>query len=125
EDDLYRILMAATEGTLAELPPFRWDNAHACGVVLASAGYPSEPVTGLPIQGLELQDPNALIFHGGTRRDAQTNDVCSSGGRVLTVVGKGATAEEARTAAYARANHIHFEGCRCRNDIGVVGPDVS
>ena len=119
-DDLYRVMVAATEGKLAELPPFRWDDAAACGVVLASAGYPSEPITGLPIQGLDSRKANALIFHGGTRREARTNDVCTSGGRVLTVVGKGATAEEARTVAYARADRIHFEGRQRRNDIGIV-----
>jgi phosphoribosylamine-glycine ligase len=43
----------------------------------------------------------------------------------LTVVGKGATAAEARAAAYARADSIHFEGCWRRNDIGLVGPDAS
>jgi phosphoribosylamine--glycine ligase len=125
QDDLYQVLVAATEGKLADLPAFRWDVAATCGVVLASAGYPSEPITGLPIHGLDQQDPDTLIFHGGTRRDARTNDVCSSGGRVLTVVGKGATAEEARSAAYARADSIHFEGCWRRNDIGLVGPDAS
>ena len=120
EDNLYRVLIAATEGKLADLPPFRWDDGAACGVVLASAGYPAEPVTGLSILGLEPWEPEALIFHGGTRRDVRTNDVCTNGGRVLTVVGRGATVEKARTAAYARADRIHFEGCQRRNDIGIV-----
>jgi len=125
KDDMYAVLVAATAGRLPDLPPFSWDAAATCGVVLASAGYPGAPVIGLPIEGLSPSAPEVLIFHGGTRRNPRTNDVCSSGGRVLTVVGRGATVAEARTIAYERAGHIRFEGCWRRNDIGSEEPGTS
>jgi phosphoribosylamine-glycine ligase len=42
----------------------------------------------------------------------------------LTVVGAGATLEEARTTAYDRAQQIHFEGAWCRSDIGAILANV-
>ena len=42
----------------------------------------------------------------------------TSGGRVLTVVGTGATLREARDRAYAAAERITFEGRQMRRDIG-------
>jgi phosphoribosylamine--glycine ligase len=118
EDDLYQILAATAGGRLADLPPFTWSDAAACGIVIAAAGYPAEPVTGFPLQDAQTTDPQALIFHGGTRRDERTNQVYSSGGRVLTVVGSGPTLAQARATAYDRARRAHFEGCWYRNDIG-------
>jgi phosphoribosylamine--glycine ligase len=42
----------------------------------------------------------------------------TAGGRVLTVVGRGATLSAAREQAYAGAASITFEGSRYRSDIG-------
>ena len=44
----------------------------------------------------------------------------STGGRVLNVVGLGATLTEAREDAYAAANLIQFRGKHVRSDIGIV-----
>ena len=61
------------------------------GVVLAAGGYPEAVETGQPISGLDAAAavPDALVFHAGTsRREGQ---IVTSGGRVLTVVGRGRT----------------------------------
>ena len=73
---------------------------------------------GVPIDGVDAaaRVPGALVFHAGTeRRDGR---LVTAGGRVLTVVGRGAGYGEAIDVAYEAAGHVHFEGMQCRTDIG-------
>ena len=49
----------------------------------------------------------------------------SSGGRVLSVVGRGRSLEEARVRAYDNVGRVGFEGRQYRTDIGLVGEAVS
>jgi len=116
ESDLIELAMATITGRLHETPLQFSDRAAVC-VVLASGGYPHEYRTGLPIEGLEAasQAPNVLIFHAGTRTEG--GRVVTSGGRVLNIVGLGATLAEARENAYRAIGKIHFEGMHYRNDI--------
>lgn len=88
----------------------------ALGVVLAAPGYPGSPRTGTPIDGLEGAGDDALVFHSGTAE----RDGClvTAGGRVLSVVGMGATLADARDRAYRAAGKIQFEGVHFRRDIG-------
>lgn len=46
------------------------------------------------------------------------NQVVTAGGRVLTVVGRGATYEAAIARAYDGVRRISFEGMHYRHDIG-------
>jgi phosphoribosylamine---glycine ligase len=86
--------------------------------VAASGGYPGAVDAGKPISGLDALDPDVLCFHAGTqRRDDGT--LVTSGGRVLTVVGRGDTLDAARARAYANIERISFEGMRHRNDIAL------
>jgi phosphoribosylamine--glycine ligase len=123
EDNLYQVLAAAATGTLAALPPFTWSKTYHCGVVLAAAGYPEAPELGVPIHGLSTEDMAALVFQGGVRADRQTGLPSTSGGRVLTVVGRGQTPAEARLTAYEQADRIQFAGSWRREDIGNMRPD--
>jgi phosphoribosylamine--glycine ligase len=60
--------------------------------------------------------PDALMFHAGTsRREGQ---IVTSGGRVLTVVGRGQNYTAAIETAYRAASCIRFEGMQFRRDIG-------
>jgi phosphoribosylamine--glycine ligase len=88
------------------------------GVVLAAPGYPGPVTTGAPISGLDRAAamPGVLVFHAGTR--IQDGRVVTAGGRVLTVVGRGATYAEAMRRAYAGVEQIGFEGMQYRHDIG-------
>jgi phosphoribosylamine--glycine ligase len=85
-------------------------------VVLASAGYPEAPESGVSIEGLaEAEATGALVFHAGTAlRDGR---VRSAGGRVLNVTGVAATGAEARELAYAAVERIDFPGAQYRRDI--------
>jgi phosphoribosylamine--glycine ligase len=60
--------------------------------------------------------PGALVFHAGTSR--RDGDLVTAGGRVLTVVGRGATHRDAIDVAYRAASKIHFDGMQVRRDIG-------
>ncbi len=99
----------------------------AVGIVLASAGYPQAARLGDEIRGLD-DGPNlgdGLVFHSGTSLGADGH-FRTSGGRVLTVVGRGIDLAGARAAAEARAATIDFEGSQRRHDIaadpGQPGP---
>ncbi len=88
------------------------------GVVLAAGGYPEAVETGQPITGIDAAAavPDALVFHAGTsKREGQ---LVTSGGRVLTVVGRGQNFGSAIDTAYRAAACIRFEGMQFRRDIG-------
>ena len=57
------------------------------------------------------------VFHAGTRRNYD-GELLTNGGRVLNVVAKGDSFEEARERAYEACNLINFEGKMYRHDIG-------
>jgi phosphoribosylamine--glycine ligase len=116
KSDLLEIFLAVTEGRLADID-IEWSDEAAVCVVLASGGYPGPYRAGVPIEGLE-DNQGGLIFHAGTARGEDGRWV-TNGGRVLGVVGLGATIAEARAAAYARAEGISFSGKQNRTDIAM------
>jgi phosphoribosylamine--glycine ligase len=95
-----------------------WASDRFVGVVLAAPGYPGSPQTGQPIEGLDraTRRPDTIIFHAGTRAD--DGRLVAAGGRVLTVVGRGATFEAAMARAYDAVGDIRFDGMQFRRDIG-------
>ena len=95
---------------------FRWQDAHACCVVAASAGYPGEFRTGLPIEGLERARFHGLVFIAGAKTECGAMQ--TSGGRVLNCVGVAPTASEARQKAYDAIAQVQFDGITYRRDIG-------
>ena len=122
-EGLAPLLAAAAAGTLPSRPARFGPDAHV-GVVLAAGGYPDTPRSGQPIDGLEAAAavPGALVFHAGT--SMKDGRVVTAGGRVLTVVGRGATHRDAIDVAYRAVSRIHFEGMQYRRDIGrkALGP---
>jgi len=92
----------------------------AVGVVVASEGYPDASITGREITGAEPSSPgddgDQLCFHAATRRRGDGRYE-STGGRVVTIVGRGAGVEAARDAAYRRVAEAGFDGGRFRTDI--------
>ena len=98
----------------------KWTRGASVCVVLASEGYPSSPVLGKPIIGLEGAEkvPNVAVFHAGTRRDG--DNYYTSGGRILGVAAIGASVEAAHAAAYDAASRIEIPGAHYRKDIGMT-----
>ena len=94
-----------------------WDDATAVTVVLASAGYPASAHSGDVIDGLDKAAAlRAEVTHAGTAF-GPGGTVVTAGGRVLNVTALGAGIDAARTAAYAAADVITFEGRQMRRDI--------
>jgi phosphoribosylamine--glycine ligase len=116
ESDLLELCLAVAHGRLESVAAPVWRPAAACGVVVASAGYPGPFDKGKTISGLDTLDPDILVFHAGTRREPDGRLV-TTGGRVLTLVALGPTVAAARTRVYANADRVHFEGARYRTDI--------
>jgi phosphoribosylamine--glycine ligase len=117
ETELAPVLLAAAQGDLSTSGWRVTDEPHV-GVVIASGGYPGAYQTGFPIQGLTeaVAVPGVVVFHAGSAfRD---NVVVTSGGRVLTVVARGTTFEDAIAHAYEAVGRISFSRAHHRTDIG-------
>ena len=113
---LSQLLFAAASGELASQPRPEFSDDVAVTVVLASEGYPEEPVTGRPITGLsDVHD--VTIAHAATALVDGT--YVATGGRVLSVVATGHTFSEARARVYLALDAIHLEGGHYRRDIGL------
>lgn len=114
--DLVELCLAGAEGRLNETSS-DWDERPALGVVLAAGGYPGDYRNGEVIQGLPQQESaDGKVFHAGTR--LQSDDVVTSGGRVLCVTALGDTVAQAQQRAYQLAEGIQWPGSFCRKDIG-------
>ncbi len=113
--DLTELVDAALDAKLDGVN-CEWDERAALGVVLAAEGYPANPRKGDVIHGLDKVPANAKVFHAGTRQEG--DDVLTSGGRVLCVVGLGGSVSAAQKAAYAGVDAISWRGMFCRRDIG-------
>jgi phosphoribosylamine--glycine ligase len=116
-EELSWLLGEAATGALPSRPATFSNEPHV-GVVLAARGYPDSVEAGQPVFGLEdaAAVPGALVFHAGTeKRDGR---LVAAGGRVLTVVGRGATFSSAIETAYRAVERIRFDGMQFRRDIG-------
>jgi phosphoribosylamine--glycine ligase len=110
-----------------------WSQDYYCDVVAAAGrtrqmkdgkskgwylGYPARYGKGYPISGIEnIDNPTCKIFFAGVT-NSEKKGLVTDGGRVLHVVGRGKTLQEAREIAYTNIKQIHFEGIRYRSDIG-------
>jgi len=89
----------------------------AVTLVLTAPDYPARSdYSGTPIDGVaDAEAAGALVFHAGTA--LHDGRLVTNGGRILNVVGLGATVAEARSAAYEGAARIDFAGMHLRTDI--------
>ncbi len=115
ESDLVPALDKAIDGKLNEVE-LTWDRRIALGVVLAAANYPENPKTGDAITGIPAETNDQMTFHAGTK--IHDGKLCTSGGRVLCVVGLADTVKGAQQKAYSAIDQIHFDGMQYRSDIG-------
>lgn len=111
KSDIVEIFRAVAEGGDAEL---EWHDLAALGIVLASKGYPASYEKGYEIKGLDKVE--GKVYHMGTKADGDR--IVTAGGRVLFVVGRGATIPEAREAALRDVERIECDNLFHRSDIG-------
>ncbi|MDE6355904.1 MAG: phosphoribosylamine--glycine ligase [Clostridia bacterium] len=112
--DLLDVFEAVTDEKLGDIK-IEWEEGACVCVVLASGGYPLGYRKGLEITVGDVGD--CQIVHAGTA--VKDGKLVTAGGRVLGVVAKGKTVEEARKKAYKAAGNINFENKHLRKDIGV------
>jgi phosphoribosylamine--glycine ligase len=118
ESDLVEVFQKLAAGRLQEVR-LRGSDRHAACVVLVSGGYPHSYETGVPITGVEEAQAleGVTVIHAGTARRSD-GTLVTDGGRVLGVVGTGASLEDALDRAYDGADTIDFDGKTLRRDIG-------
>ncbi len=116
DEDIVPALVDCANGSLSTRT-FSAAGAAAV-IVLAAEGYPTKPVKGAPIEGIDAANSHAAVtvFHAGTRESGEA--VCVNGGRVLGVTGRAATPDEAVRVAYEAAREISWPGLQMRSDIG-------
>ena len=111
KSDIVDIFCAVADGRDAQL---EWDDRPALGIVLASKGYPGSYEKGHEIKRLDKVE--GTVYHMGTKADGDR--ILTAGGRVLFVVGRGATLAEARAAALRDVARIECDNLFHRSDIG-------
>lgn len=117
KSDLVPGLLATIDGGISG-DVMEWSEDYCVCVVIASGGYPGKYTKGIPITGLKAaaSDSNVEVFHAGTR--SEDGRIVTAGGRVLNVVARGNSFEEARGLAYQSVRMIDFEKMQYRTDIG-------
>ena len=113
ESDLFTIMRACTDGTLADCE-VKFSDGAACCVVMASDGYPGSYKSGYEITVDE--DFSGELYVAGAKLDGER--VLTAGGRVLGVVACAPNLREAVKKAYAECEKVHFENAYKRSDIG-------
>ena len=114
KNDFVDILTACCNQTLDKIN-LEFDSQYLVNVVLASKGYPESYQKGYEITGLgDVRD--SIVFHAGTV--LENDKVLSNGGRVLSIVSKGKTMDEALNKSYENIDKINFSGKTYRRDIG-------
>ena len=111
------LLFAAATGQLSAMPRPEFSDDVAVTVVLASEGYPESVAPNRPLTGLDeaAAVEGVTIAHAATARTAE--GFVATGGRVLSVVARGADFVEARARAYEAIGRIGLEGGQYRTDI--------
>ena len=120
KSDLFDIMLAVENGTLAEQEVEFSDGAAAC-VIAASKGYPQKYDKGFEITE-QTPDADTFVYHAGT--SLKDGKIVTNGGRVLGITATATTLEEAIKKAYAAGEKVHFENKYQRSDIGKKALDI-
>ena len=112
--DLLDVFEAVTDGRLSDIK-IEWEEGACVCVVLASGGYPLSYKKGNEIKIGDVGE--VTLVHAGTA--IKDGKLVTNGGRVLNVVAKGKTVDEAREKAYKAIKNISWENMQYRSDIGI------
>ncbi len=121
--DLVQLLSEAAAGDLRSTPTF---GAEAMvTVVCAAKGYPVAPLKGAIIEGIDeaRSIDGVSVFCAAVGVDS-SGAMVVDGGRVLNVVGRGASVGEARAKALAGVSKISWPGMQFRTDIAATAEQI-
>ncbi len=113
--DLLDLIEKAIEGKLDDVE-VEWEEGYCVNVVLSSKGYPGKAETGYEIN-IDNEEISNIFIAGAKLEEGK---LITTGGRVLSVVGKGKTLNEAKNNAYKIREKVNFFGAYCRSDIGIA-----
>lgn len=117
-EPLSELLLAAARGNLEDFAAPTFSPDPTVTVVLASEGYPQKPLTGRRIDGLDAAAgvTGVHVTHAATASGA-SDELVTTGGRVLNVVARAATFADARAKVYDALSKISLQGGQFRTDI--------
>ncbi|MBR6340608.1 MAG: phosphoribosylamine--glycine ligase, partial [Treponema sp.] len=124
--DFTAMCTAILNGTLKEFE-FKWKPGYQVAPVVVSGGYPEAYKKGCEITFNEqlLKSSGAKIFIAGAvtgrRGDSCSDNLLTSGGRVLACSAYGDTFKKAWEHAYIGVSAVKFENSFFRKDIGLPG----
>jgi phosphoribosylamine--glycine ligase len=118
KSSLVELCLAAIDDQL-ETYEINWTDKHACGVVIASKGYPESYSSNHQVTIKQLNDVDMKLFHAGTK--LENDKILTSGGRVFCATALGDNLKDAQTKAYNLVNSVSFNGAFYRKDIGYKG----
>ncbi|CAK7213667.1 Bifunctional purine biosynthetic protein ADE1 [Sporothrix curviconia] len=118
DTDLAEIMLACTSGCL-DAVDIKIENKFSATVVVAAGGYPGSYAKGTPMDVKEPAGASGVtVFHAGTKRDASSGALQTSGGRVIAANATADTLEAAVAKAYAEGIPlIQFNNMYYRKDI--------
>ena len=117
EDDLLPFLIACATGTLRGDPPKSRSDV-ALAVVMAARGYPSEPIRGSRIRGIEDAGGGARSCRSSWGHARGQRRYLRGRGPSLTITALGSDVSDARERAYAAIDRIEWPEGFFRRDIG-------
>ncbi len=115
KSDLVELIESALDGNLDQAN-MEWDSRSSMGVVMAAGGYPENYDKGAVITGIPKETESSKVFHAGT--SVENDNMVTSGGRVLCVVGLGDKVSDAQKTAYEIVHQIEWDDVFYRDDIG-------
>ena len=118
ESSLVELCMSAINDEMDQ-HDIKWNPMSACGVVIASGGYPEKYASNKEVLIEQEDDSSSKLFHAGTK--LVDGKVLTSGGRVFCATALGDDLKKAQEKAYELVNKINFENSYYRKDIGYKG----
>jgi phosphoribosylamine---glycine ligase len=116
KSDIMDLFIGVADNNLAD-KNLETDARTAATVFVVSGGYPGDYEKNKKIT-LQALTSECVLFHAGTKKEKNTGDLLTDGGRVIAVCSLGNSIEEALNHAYENANRIEFEGRYFRTDLG-------
>ena len=118
KSSLVQLCLAAIDDQLDSYE-IDWTDKHACGVVIASEGYPESYASGHKVTITGSDDLDMKLFHAGTKLNG--DQIMTAGGRVFCATALGDNLKAAQAKAYNLVDTVSFEGAFFRKDIGFKG----